>query len=122
MLTKELSGKCFCFGDSLFSENVDLIEDFIENQTCNGAVVRLGSYSNNLTELDELTSYIKGNFNSSIFEIQDYHQKNKTFSKRPGSAQHFSGRWWTSPARESSPRVITKISVAFGETVQQSFR
>eukprot|EP00794_Sanderia_malayensis_P000123 gene123-734_t len=60
-LTKQLSGKCFCFGDSLLAENVDLLDDRIEDQTCNGVVIRLGSYFNNLTELREISSRIKDN-------------------------------------------------------------
>ena len=41
-------------------ENVDLIEDQIENQACNAAVVRLGNYFSNLTELGQLSQLLKG--------------------------------------------------------------
>ncbi len=42
----------------------------------------------------------------------------RLFSTRPGSAQHFSGRWWTSWVREYFLRVATGIVVALEEVVQ----
>ena len=44
----------------MFEENIDKVEDKIDEQQCFGAVLRLGSYFNNLTELTQLSSYVRG--------------------------------------------------------------
>jgi len=58
-LCKTLSGSCYCFGDLMFEDNVDNIEEKMDEQQCSGAVVRLGSYFNNITELLQLSEYIR---------------------------------------------------------------
>eukprot|EP00112_Aurelia_sp_Birch-Aquarium-sp1_P001548 Seg1167.4 transcript_id=Seg1167.4/GoldUCD/mRNA.D3Y31 product=Enolase protein_id=Seg1167.4/GoldUCD/D3Y31 len=60
-LNKQLSERCFCFGDLLFEENIDNIGDKMEDQLCNGAVLRVGNYFSNLTELVKLSSQLKDN-------------------------------------------------------------
>lgn len=44
----------------MFEDSIDQLEDKIDEQQCFGAVLRLGSYFNNITELFQLASYIRG--------------------------------------------------------------
>ena len=46
----------------MFNDKVDDMEDRIEEQICSGAVLRLGSYFNSLTELFQSASFLKGKF------------------------------------------------------------
>ena len=53
----------------MFEDNADNIEDKIDEQQCSGAVVRLGSYFNNITELLQLSAYIRGNVQLHLSQI-----------------------------------------------------
>ena len=44
----------------MFEGDVDNIEDKIDEQQCSGAVIQLGNYFNNLTELSQISSYVRG--------------------------------------------------------------
>ena len=53
----------------MFEDNVDNIEEKMDEQQCSGAVVRLGSYFNNITELLQLSAYIRGNVQLHLFQV-----------------------------------------------------
>ena len=44
----------------MFEGNIEKIEDKIDEQQCFGAVVRLGNYFNNISELSQLSSFVRG--------------------------------------------------------------
>ena len=44
----------------MFEGNVEKIEDKIDEQQCFGAVLRLGNYFNNISELSQLSSFVRG--------------------------------------------------------------
>ena len=66
----------------MFEDNVNIMEDRVEDKACNSSVLRLGSLFNNITEMVQITKFLKGVFvNNSLYQVyQTFFSKNLNFN------------------------------------------